>query len=95
MAIVRETFSYDDEEYPELAEWLAQFPRGAKSAAIRDALIAHVRQPSNTELMEALQDVRAKIERLKMIEAEGGDPQEGDSADAFKAILDDQFGGFD
>lgn len=90
MTIRRVTFSFDDAQAPDLAAWLDSTPHGEASAAIRDALLDYLREPSNKEIMAAIIELRDKVECRPPIEtATNGD---GHETDGFIQSLEDQFG---
>ncbi len=75
MAKITVSFTFDDQEYPEVASWLESLPNNGKSKAIRQVLDVHVKRQTNVTLGDVYQEVRElrrKLETGAVVLASGG-----------------------
>jgi hypothetical protein len=89
MAKVTETFSLDSEADKLIIDRLARLPKGRKSAAIRDALVAHFQGVTLADVYAELREINRKLEKGAVLSvASAGDAPADDEPPDVAAALD-------
>lgn len=87
--VQRETFSFDPQEHPALAAWLGQWPRGARSRAIVDALEQYIKTPDHVTMLAILQTISEKLDNLTNQTTPSAN--QGEDTGDLLDIMDDRF----